>query len=74
MRDKVSPENFINFQSKRKILNLCKTFLILLEDSGAEKCLDKDKYQQVRKRVLDHGNDAIRELEEHLSNFNINFK
>jgi len=74
MKEKVSPEKFINFQNKRKIINLCKSFLILLEDSGAEKCIDKDKYQQIRKRVLDYGNDSIRELEEHLSNFNINFK
>ena len=74
MSDKVSPRQFINFQNKRKVLNLCKGFLMLLEDANAKDCLDEDEYKKIRKRVLDYGNDSIRELEEHLNNFDINFK
>jgi len=36
--------------------------------------LTEEKYQKVRKRVLDGGNDSIREFEEHLGSFNINIK
>ena len=74
MREKVSPKQFINFQNKRKILNLCKGFLMLLEDVDTENSIPVEKYQKIRKRVLDYGNDAIRELDEHLGNFDINFK
>jgi len=74
MREKVSPKQFINFQNKRKILNLCKGFLMLLEDIDTENSIPAEKYQKIRKRVLDYGNDAIRELDEHLGNFDINFK
>ena len=55
--------DFIKFHHRRKTINLCKSFLVLLEDSKDEVLTDK-KYQKIRKRVLDSGNDAIRELEE----------
>jgi hypothetical protein len=74
MKAKVSPTQFINFQNKRKILNLCKGFLMLLEDEEVQGCVDGEKYKKIRKRVLDYGNDAIRELDEHLDNFKVDFK
>ena len=74
MGDKVSPRQFIHFQNKRKILNLCKGFLMLLEDTSANECINKEDYKKIRKRVLDYGNDSIRELEDHLNSFDINFK
>ena len=64
---------FIKFHHKRKSINLCKSFLFLLEDLKGQSLTD-EKYQKVRKRVLDGGNDAIREFEEHLDNFNINIR
>ena len=36
--------------------------------------LTEEKYQKVRKRVLDGGNDSIREFEEHLENFSIGIR
>lgn len=64
---------FIEFHHKRKTINLCKSFLFLLEDlKGAP--ITEEKYQKIRKRVLDIGNDSIREFDEHLDNFNINIK
>jgi hypothetical protein len=67
--------DFIVFQSKRKIMNLCKNFLILAEDLKDKKePISDNDYQKVRKRVLDFGNDAIREIEESLDSFNIKLK
>ena len=65
--------DFIKFHHRRKTINLCKSFLLLLEDIKNES-LTEEKYQKVRKRVLDGGNDTIREFEEHLDNFNINIR
>lgn len=65
--------DFIKFHHRRKTINLCKSFLLLLEDMKNE-TLTEEKYQKVRKRVLDGGNDSIREFEEHLESFNINIR
>ena len=41
--------------------------LFSLEDLN----LEDEKYQKLRKRVLDYGNDAIREIEEDINKFDI---
>ncbi len=64
---------FIKFHHRRKTINLCKSFLLLLEDMKNEP-VTEEKYQKVRKRVLDGGNDTIREFEEHLESFNIEIR
>ncbi len=64
---------FIKFHHKRKTINLCKSFLLLLEDQKGE-TITEEKYQKIRKRILDGGNDAIREFEEHLNNFIVNIR
>ena len=66
-------KEFLKFHHKRKTINLCKSFLFLLEDLKGES-LTEEKYQKVRKRVLDGGNDAIREFDEHLESFNVNIR
>ena len=43
--------------------------LVTVKDSDNKIC--DAKYQQIRKRILDHGNDTIREIEEDLNKFNI---
>ena len=64
---------FIKFHHKRKSIYLCKSFLFLLEDlKGAS--ITEEKYQNIRKRVLDMGNDSIREFDEHLENFDIKIR
>ena len=66
--------DFIKFQNKRKVLNLCKNFLFMIEDFQAESGVIPDEvFQRIRKRVLDHGNDTIREMEENLDSVKINF-
>ena len=68
-------KDFINFQVRRKVTNLYKQFLFILEDlreSGHN--IPEESYQKTRKRVLDYGNDTIREIEENLKNFDIKLK
>lgn len=60
-------KDYLKFQLRRKITNLFKNFFFLLEDLD----LGDEKYQKIRKRILDHGNDAIREIEEDINKFDI---
>ena len=36
--------------------------------------MDEESYQRYRKRILDHGNDLIREIEEDLDKFDIKLR
>lgn len=73
-----------NFQIKRSIINLYKSFLIILEDLQNDQhlslerlkniipeqsdlidqsnCFTKEKMQYIRKKILDNGNDCVRNL------------
>ena len=67
--------DFIVFQVRRKVTNLYKNFLFVLEDmqeSGYE--IPEEVFQRARKRILDYGNDTIREIEENLDKFDIRLK
>jgi hypothetical protein len=64
-------KDYLLFQTRRKIVNLFKNFFFILEDLSIDGKISQDKYQQMRKRVLDHGNNAIREIEEDINKFNI---
>ena len=67
-----SAKEFVTFQVTRKVTNLYKQFLFLLEDlqdQGYD--IPDEVFQRMRKRVLDHGNDTIRELEENLDKLDI---
>ena len=68
-------KEFVTFQVTRKVTNLYKQFLFLLEDlqdQGYD--IPDEVYQRMRKRVLDHGNDAIREIEENLEKLDITLR
>ena len=68
-------QDFIAFQVRRKVTNLYKNFLFILEDmqdSGHD--IPEEVFQRARKRVLDYGNDTIREIEENLDQFDIRLK
>ena len=68
-------QEYVQFQISRKITQLYKNFLFILEDLRANgyNITDED-YQRARKRVLDHGNDSIREIEECLKDLDIRLK
>ena len=70
-----SAKDFVTFQVTRKVTNLYKQFLFLLEDlqdQGYD--IPDEVYQRMRKRILDHGNDTIRELEENLDKLDITLR
>ena len=52
---------FLKFQLRRKVTSLYKNFLFILEDLDSKAYnMDEESYQRYRKRILDHGNDLIR--------------
>jgi len=58
-------KDFLSFQVNRKVTSLYKSFLFILEDlqdSGYN--ISDSVFQRYRKRVLDHGNDTVREINE----------
>ena len=72
-KDKV--KEFLQFQVRRKVTNLYKNFLFILEDlKENEYDISEESYQRQRKRVLDFGNDTIREIEETLKSLDVKLK
>jgi len=68
-------KEYVIFQLRRKITNLYKQFLFILEDAHASKYNSSDEaYQKYRKRVLDYGNDTIREIEEDIAKLDFDLK
>jgi hypothetical protein len=68
-------KDFLSFQVNRKVTSLYKSFLFILEDlqdSGYN--ISDSVFQRYRKRVLDNGNDAIREIEEILEKLKIDLE
>jgi len=73
--DNGKTKDFLVFQLRRKIVNLYKNYLFILEDmKDAGYDIPEEEYQRIRKRILDYGNDTIREIEENLENFDIELK
>jgi len=69
-------EDFVKFQINRKVINLYKTFFIILEDlqeNGFLK-MSSASYSRIRKKILDGGNDCIREIEDYLEKLDITIK
>ena len=69
-------DEFIKFQINRKVINLYKTFFIILEDLQEQGFLKMSSasYTRVRKKVLDGGNDCIREIEDYLEKLDVSIK
>ena len=69
-------EEFVKFQINRKVINLYKTFFIILEDLQEQGFLKMSSasYSRVRKKVLDGGNDCIREIEDYLEKLDVSIK
>ncbi len=65
---------FINNMVKRVINRLFLSFIYILEDIRNDGKISNDEYQKFRKKILDHGNDAIREINSELQNFDFIFK
>ena len=69
-KDRDIINNFFAFQTRRKVTNLYKQFFFILEDLSAEGIkIPEETHQRFRKRILELGNDTIRELEEYFEKF-----
>jgi hypothetical protein len=89
-------KELLEFQVNRNIINLYKTFLIVLEDMHDQHAIEfkklknalpeneelinqadywtEDRMEFLRKKVLDQGNDAKREIIGQLEKFNLTIK
>ena len=75
MDKETKEQEFLKFQVTRKVTNLYKNFLFILEDLKHEDYnISDESYKKSRKRVLDYGNDTIREIEEYLEKFDVSLK
>lgn len=64
--DESQSKDILKFQIRRKISSLCKLSLSLIEEMSEKdiKIVNIMEQLKVRKKILDNGNDGIRELEE----------
>jgi len=67
-------KEFVRFQIRRKVTNLYKNFLFILEDSTNPQYNSEEAYQRNRKRILDYGNDTIREIDELIDSLDVKLK
>ena len=73
--DEEKVTSYVHFQVQRKITNLYKNLLTLFEDLRKPPYnLSEDDYKAIRKKVLDYGNDALRETEEDFKKISIKLK
>lgn len=67
-------QNFIKGFVKRSITRLFLSFIYILEDIVSEGKLTEEEFQRLRKRILDKGNNCIRDINLELENFDFLFK
>ena len=66
--------NFIKGFIKRSVTRLFLSFIYTLEDLVSEDKITQDEFQKIRKRILDKGNNCIRDINIELENFEFIFK
>lgn len=67
-------ENFIKGFIKKSVTRLFLSFIYQLEDLVHEGKITEDDFQRFRKRILDKGNNCIRDISDELENFEFLFK
>jgi hypothetical protein len=67
-------QNFIKGFVKRSVTRLFLSFIYTLEDLVAENKITDEEFQRLRKRILDKGNNCIRDINDELENFDFLFK
>lgn len=67
-------KNFIYGFIKRSITRLFLSFIYILEDFVSEEKITEEDFQKIRKRILDKGNNCIRDINIELENFDFLFK
>lgn len=59
----IDVKELANFQVKRRVTDLYKTLFSIMEDLKDDGKITDAQYGKLRKRVLDAGNDTIRDLQ-----------
>lgn len=59
---------------KKEITSLYVSFFYILEDMKLEGRISEEEYSRIRKRILDYGNNAVRNINDDLDNLDISFK
>jgi hypothetical protein len=67
-------QNFIKGFIKRSVTRLFLSFIYSLEDLVSENKISQEEFQKLRKRILDKGNNCIRDIYLELDNFDFLFK
>ncbi len=69
-------KDFLLFNVNRGFTNLAKNFLVILEDLVQidEYVIQQDKFQRLRKKVLDSSMDSKRNLEYLIEKMEVNYK
>jgi len=67
-------QNFIKGFIKRSVTRLFLSFIYILEDLVSQGKISDDEFQRIRKRILDKGNNCIRDINIELENFDFLFK
>lgn len=71
---KVDINNFVIGAVSAEVKKMYLSFLYCSEDLVKQGKLKEDDFQYLRKRILDYGNNTIRNLETQLDNFDFSFK
>lgn len=62
---------FVSVFLQKEIKKLYLSFLYSLEDLRNDNCISEDQFIKLRKRVLDHGNNCYRNIQEQLDSLDI---
>jgi len=65
---------FVNSLIFRDVKKLYLNFLYVIEDLRDQNKIDEQEFERLRKRILDHGNNCSRNIEEHLNTFDFKIK
>lgn len=71
---KLEINNFVIGAISSEVKKLYLSFLYCSEDMMQQGKLTEEDFLFLRKRILDYGNNTIRNLEEQLNNFDFSFK
>lgn len=71
---KLDAKEVLEFGVERRIKSMWKLYLTLLADLQEDYDLSDKDVGRIRKKILDHGNDVLREFYEEIKLYNIELK
>lgn len=66
--------SFVGGLIRKSITRLFLSFIYILEDMVADGRVSDEEFQRLRKRILDSGNNTIRDIDTELKNFDLVIK